>query len=153
MKKGITGLLCVLLGMTIATAASAQVSAEDQIKFRKAGYSFAAWNMGKIKANLDGNYNKDQVVAAANAISAIANSGMGTLYGPGTDKDTGAQKTKLNPEAFKNMNELGKAATDFTAAATKLNEVAANGDKAAVGKAFGDVGATCKACHDKFRLK
>lgn len=153
MKKGISRLLPIFFGMTIAAAASAQVSVEDQIQYRKAGYSFAAWNMGKIKANLDGNYNKDQVVAAANAISAIANSGMGALYGPGSDKDTGAQKTKLNPDAFKNMNELGKAAMEFTAASTKLAEVAASGDKAAVSKAFGDVGATCKGCHDKFRLK
>ena len=32
-----------------------------------------------------------------------------------------------------------------------LAKVAASGDKAAVQKAFGETGATCKACHDKYR--
>jgi hypothetical protein len=41
---------------------------EDQIKFRKAGYAFMSWNMGKIKAQTIDNpasFNKDQVLAAA----------------------------------------------------------------------------------------
>ena len=74
-----------ILSLTLATAASAQVKPEDQIKFRQAGYSFMSWNMGKIKANLEGEFNAQQVQAAASAIAGIAGSGMGALYGPGTD--------------------------------------------------------------------
>ncbi len=152
MKKTISRLILATFALAVAGAASAQVTPEDQIKYRKAGYSYMAWNMGKIKANLDGTYNKDQVVAAANAIAAIANSGMGALYGPGTDKDVGNQKTKLSPDTFKNMNELGRIATEFSAVSTALAQSANTGDQDAVKKAFGDVGASCKACHDKFRV-
>jgi hypothetical protein len=33
---------------------------EDMIKIRKAGMSFQAWNMSRIKANIDGNFNKER---------------------------------------------------------------------------------------------
>lgn len=142
-----------ILALSISTGASAQVKPEDQIKYRQAGYSFMAWNMGKIKANLEGEYNAQQVQAAANAIAAIAGSGMGALYGPGTDKDIGNVKTRVKAEFFNpaNSQDLGKIATDFNAAAANLAKVAASGDKAAVQKAFGETGGTCKACHDKYR--
>ncbi|ENO89184.1 c-type cytochrome [Thauera linaloolentis] len=140
-----------ILALSIAGTASAQVKPEDQIKYRQAGYSFMAWNMGKIKANLDGEYNAQQVQAAANAIAAIAGSGMGALYGPGTDKDIGNRKTRVKPEFFQNMEDVGKIATNFNAAAASLAKAAAEGDKAAVQKAFGETGGSCKACHDKYR--
>ena len=140
-----------ILALSLAGTASAQVKPEDQIKYRQAGYSFMAWNMGKIKANVEGEYNAQQVQAAANAIAAIAGSGMGALYGPGTDKAVGDRKTRVKPEFFQNMEDVGKLATDFNAAAANLAKVAATGDKATVQKAFGETGATCKACHDKYR--
>lgn len=140
-----------ILALSLAGTASAQVKPEDQIKYRQAGYSFMAWNMGKIKANVEGEYNAQQVQAAANAIAAIAGSGMGALYGPGTDKAVGDRKTRVKPEFFQNMEDVGKLATDFNAAAANLAKVAATSDKAAVQKAFGETGATCKACHDKYR--
>ena len=89
-------LVFAAVALSVAAGASAQMKPEDQIKARKAGYGFMAWNMGKIKAQVVDNpasFNKDQVAAAANVIAATANSGMGALYGPGTDKDAGNQKT------------------------------------------------------------
>ncbi|MFT3760168.1 c-type cytochrome [Thauera sp.] len=142
-----------ILALSIAGTASAQVKPEDQIKYRQAGYSFMSWNMGKIKANLEGEFNAQQVQAAANAIAAISSSGMGALFGPGTDKDIGNVKTRAKPELFQNMADVGKLATDLNTAAAALAAAAATGDKAAVQKAFGDTGGTCKACHDKYRAK
>jgi cytochrome c556 len=151
MKKVLVlGVLTLSLATTIAVA---QVKPEDQIKIRQAGYSFMSWNMGKIKTNLEGQFDAKQVEAAANAIAGIANSGMGALYGPGTDKDLGSVKTRVKPELFENKAEVGKVAKDFIAAANNLSKVAASGDKAAVQKAFGDMGAACKACHEKFRME
>ncbi|THF64536.1 cytochrome c [Pseudothauera nasutitermitis] len=154
MKKFIA---CTVLGvaaLSVATTAAAQSSIEDAIKFRQAGYAFMAWNMGKIKAQVvDGAvpYNKDQVAAAANAIAAIANSGMGALYPAGSDQGTGYNPTRLKSEFFQNMQEVGQIATNFNAAANELASVAAGGDQNAIKAAFGKVGETCKACHDKFR--
>jgi cytochrome c556 len=147
---------CVLGIVTVALSSSAlaaDLKPAEQIEMRQAGYSFMGWNMGKIKANLDGTFDAKQVAASANVIAAIANSGMGALFGPGTEKDIGDVHTRVKPEFFESMPEVGKLAGNFVAAADNLAKVAATGDATAVKTAFGDVGKSCKACHDKFRAK
>ncbi|MBK1619584.1 cytochrome C [Lamprobacter modestohalophilus] len=135
----------------VGTATAADLKPEEQIQTRQAGYSFMSWNMGKIKANLDGDYSQPQVEAAANAIAGIANSGMGALYGPGTDKDIGDVKTRVKPELFTDQEGVGEVAVAFIEAANNMAETAALGDEAEVKAAFGKLGESCKACHKKYR--
>ncbi|MDR2260099.1 MAG: cytochrome c [Azoarcus sp.] len=153
MKKATITAILGTVALSLASNASAQVRPEDQIKYRQAAYSFAAWNMGKIKTNLDGTFDAAQVKAAANAIAAVAGSGMSALYGPGSEKSIGAQKTFAKPELFQNGAEVGKLAGDFATAAAALAKAAESGDAATVKTAYGDVGKTCKACHDQFRAR
>lgn len=147
MKKIVAAL--VLAGF--AASASAQMKPEDAIKFRQSTYGFMAWNMGKIKASVEGSYNKDEVAKAAHAIAVAANSGMGALYLPGTDKGIGWKETRVKPEFFQQQEEVGKIARAFNVAANELDKAAASGDAAAVKAAFGKTGESCKACHDKYR--
>jgi cytochrome c556 len=144
----------VLAGIALtvlAGAVLAQMKPEEQIKNRQASYRFMAWNMGKIKANIDGQYNATQVTAAANAIAAVANSGLGALFGPGTDKGTGFHETHVKPAFFKEGDKVKELAIAFNKEANELQTVAAMGDAAAVKEQFGKLGKTCKACHDKYR--
>ncbi len=124
---------------------------EDQIRWRQAAYHTMAWSMARIKANVEGQYNKEQVVEAANVIAALANAKMGALYQPGSDKGRGFKETRLKSEFFANMDEVGKVAGAFGAAANEMAKVAAAGDAAAVKDQFNKLGASCKGCHDKFR--
>lgn len=152
MKQLLASTAAGLMALGLASSALASdLSPEEQIEIRQAGYEFMGWNMGKIKANLEGNYNAAQVESAANAIAAIANSGMSVLYGPGTDKAVGDTKTRVKPEFFQNMDDVKKIAGEFIEAANALAEVAAEGEAEAVKAAFADVGAACKACHQKYR--
>ncbi|MEY1660902.1 c-type cytochrome [Isoalcanivorax beigongshangi] len=156
MKGFLAGALCALV-IGGSTAAFAQgPSAEDQIRYRKAGYSFMAWNLGKIKEQaIDGSvaFDAAQVQAAANAIAGVANSGMGALFGPGTDKNVGSQVTNVKPELFQNFPDVAVLGNNLSTAATRLAEVAATGDQAQIRTAFGELGQTCKACHDKYRKR
>ncbi len=143
-----------LAAVTGAAFAQQALKPEEMIKFRKAGYSFMSWNMGKIKAQVvdaPQSYNKDQVLAAARLIAATANSGMGALYGPGTDHDVAGEKTRVKPEFFQQREEVGKLAQAFNKEANELAKVAESGDPAAIKAQFGKTGETCKSCHDKFR--
>ena len=149
MKKTVVAL--VLAGLASAVFAEQPLKPEEMIKFRKSGYSFMSWNMGKIKANLDGNFNKEQVIAAANVVAATANSGMGALFGPGTEKDAGNEKTRVKPEFFQQPEKVRELAMAFNKEANELAKVAAGGDPAAIKAQFGKTGGTCKACHDAFR--
>jgi cytochrome c556 len=150
----IGGLSAVLAAVSLS--ATANVTVEDQIRYRQAGYQFLSWNMGKIKAQvIDGSvpFDAAQVQAAANAIAAIANSGMGALYSPESVQGKAPVKTRLKPEFFQNLEKAGQIGGQFVQAANTLASEAASGDQARIRKAFGDVGASCKACHDNFRAK
>lgn len=140
----------VLAAMAGATFAQTVGKMEDQIRWRQSAYHTMAWSMTRIKANVDGQYNKDQVVEAANVIQAIANSKMGALFQPGSDKGKGWKETRLKSEFF-GHKDLPQIAQNFGAAANEMAKVAAGGDAAAVKAQFGKLGEACKACHDNFR--
>lgn len=146
-------LALAILAATIAGTAGAQIKPEDAIKFRQSGYGFMAWNMQRIKANVEGKFDKDEVVKAANAIQAIANSGMGALYLPGTDKGKGWETTRAKPAIWTEKEKLGKAAMSFNKEANEMAKVAATGDAGAVKQQLGKLSATCKGCHDDFKIK
>ena len=100
-----TGLLgTTMLGGAGSALAQQGMKPEDMIQTRQAGYKFMAWNMGKLKGMLVDNpasFNKEQAMAAANAVQAVANSGMGALYVPGSDKGKGwAGVTVRDPELY-----------------------------------------------------
>ena len=149
MKKSLIAIAIALA----STASFAQTKPEDAIKFRQSGYAFMAWNMARIKASVEGNFNKEEVIKAANAIQAIANSGMGALYLPGTDKGKGWEETRAKSEIWTDKETLGKAAMAFNKEANEMAKVALSGDAAAVGAQLGKLGGTCKGCHDDFKAK
>jgi cytochrome c556 len=142
----------LVAGTLLAGSAAAQVvgKMEDQIRWRQSAYHTMAWSMARIKANVEGTYNKDQVAEAANVIQAIANSKMGALYQPGSDKGKGWKETRLKSEFF-GSKDLGQIAQNFGQQANEMAKVAAAGDAAAAKAQFGKLGEACKACHDKFR--
>ena len=147
-------IVLALLAIAIAGSAVAQVKPEDAIKFRQSGYGFMAWNMARIKANVEGDkFNKEEVIKAANAIQAIANSGMGALYLPGTDKGKGWEETRAKSNIWTDKEKMGKVATDFVREANEMAKVATGGDAAAVGNQLGKLSGTCKGCHDDFKAK
>lgn len=154
MRSVLAGALAVALAGASLTAQAA-VSPEDQIKLRKAGYSYMSWNMGKIKAQVIDQsvaYDQQQILAAANTLNAIANSGMGALYGPGTDKQAGSQTTRVKPEMFDNFDDVAKLSGDLSRATGELVAAAEADDQGAIRTAFAAVGQSCKGCHDKYRM-
>lgn len=146
------------LSLLLAASATAAIAGpiEEQIRFRQSAYSFLAWNTSKIKKEVVDHpetFNKDYVAAAANAIAAVANSGLGELYGEGTDQGIGWQKTRLKPEFFQKKAEVTAVANTFNEAANELAKVAATGDINLIKTQFGKVTESCKGCHDLIRIK
>ncbi|MEW6164897.1 MAG: cytochrome c [Pseudomonadota bacterium] len=155
MKKTTQSLIVAAVMAGVAGSALAQSigKPEDKIRWRQSAYHTLAWSMGRIKANVEGQYNKDQVAQAANVIAAIANSGMGALYAPDTNKGKGWKDTRAKAELFSDGEGVGKVAKVFNMEANEMAKVAATGDAAAVKAQFGKLGESCKGCHDKYREK
>ena len=154
MKQIIKPLLAVLAVCSATTALAQQAPKPEQIiKWRQSAYQVLGWNSGRIKASLEGTYNKDEVIRSANVIAALANGGMGALYPAGTETGKGWHDTTVKPELFTDGAKAGEAAKKFITEANELAKVANTGDAAAVKVAFGKLGQTCKGCHDDFRKK
>jgi cytochrome c556 len=155
MKHTIKPLIAALAVVVSASALAqqAQPKPETLIKWRQSVYQVLAWNSGRIKANVEGTFNKDDVIKAANSTAAIANSGLGALFAPGTEQGKGWHDTAVKPELFTEGKHVGELAANFAKEANELAKVAAGGDQAAVKAQFGKLSGTCKACHDDFKKK
>jgi cytochrome c556 len=152
--KYFLGLMTIRAAITSAAVMAGPL--EDQIRFRQSAYSFMGWNAGKIKAQTSDHpetFNKDQVIAAANAIAAVANSGLLELYVPGSDQGTGWKPSHLKSEYFEKQSEVKDIQSKFILEANQLQAIAVEGDIAAIKAQFGKVGAVCKSCHDLIRIR
>jgi len=147
------------IALTLGAAATVALAGpvEEQIRFRQSAYSFLGWNTAKIKAQAvdhPESFNKDEVIAAANAIAAVANSGvLAGLYGAGTDQGTGWKPTRLKPDYFQKQAEVKELDATFIKEANELQKVAEDGDAAEIKAQFGKVSASCKGCHDLIRVR
>ena len=70
-------------------------------------------------------------------------------FPPGTGPETG--KTHAKAEIWQKPDDFAAKTRDFQNAAQKLNAAAQGDDVAAMQAAFGEVGKSCKACHDPYR--
>ncbi|MBM2962189.1 cytochrome c, partial [Escherichia coli] len=73
---------------------------EQLIKWRQSAYQTIAWNTARVKANVDGSYNKDDAARAAAVIAALANSNLGVLFQAGTDTGKGWRDTTVKANLF-----------------------------------------------------
>ncbi|MDR3351623.1 MAG: cytochrome c [Zoogloeaceae bacterium] len=146
---GALALLC------LSTGALAQEAPKPEqiIKWRQSVYQTIGWECGRIRISLDKGFEREEVKKAADAIAAIANSGLGALYVPGTDKGKGWHDTTLKPEFFSNAAKATEIARSFVKEANDFARVAATGDAATVKSQFGKLTQTCKSCHDEFRKR
>jgi cytochrome c556 len=148
----LAGLTAALLLPAALTQAQQAPKPEALIKWRQSAFQVVAWNSGRIKSSLDGTYNKEQVAKAAGVIAAIANSGLGALFAPGTETGKGWHDTTVKPELATNGARFAELGGEFAKESAELVRVAASGaDAAAVKEQFGKLQRTCKSCHDDFR--
>lgn len=142
------------LAVALAGTALAQQAPkpESLIKWRQSAFQVVAWNSGRIKSSLDSGYNKEQVLKAATAIAAIANSGLGSLFPAGTETGKGWHDTSAKPELFANTAKFAELGGEFGKESNELARlVSAGADPGAVKDQFAKLQRTCKSCHDDFR--
>ena len=62
-------------------------------------------------------------------------------------------KTRAKPEIWQTPDDFAAKLRNFQAAARSFNAAASGTDVGAMNAAFGQLGGTCKACHDKYRAE
>lgn len=141
--------VAALAGLGTALPAAAQFAKpEDAIKYRKGAMTVMAAHFSRVAGMANGKIPFDAKAAAQNA--EVANF-MAALpfagFGPGTDKGD----TKAKPEIWTEMDKFNAGAKKMQDEMAKLNVAAKGGNLDAIKAAAGDVGKSCKGCHDDFR--
>ena len=134
---------------TLAMPAMAQFkNGEDAVKYRKAAFTVMANHFARVGAMTSGKQPFDAKVAAENVAIVDAMSKLPWAgFVAGTDKGD----TRALPEIWTEADALKGGADKMQAAVVKLSAAAKTGNLDAVKTAFGEVGQTCKACHDDYR--
>lgn len=146
-------LAAAVIAATAASLAVAQQGPkpEEEIQYRQSVMTVIGRAMGPMGAMAQGK-------APFNAAAAQKNSALvDTLlslpwgsFGAGTEK---VAPNKAAPAIWKDPAKFKHAAETAQKAAANLAVVARSGDEGKFKAAFGDLGKSCKGCHDDFRTK
>jgi cytochrome c556 len=131
-----------------ATAASAQ-DAPRLMKQRHEDFERIGDAMKVVSRELKGDKpNLDNVRQGAGTIAGLASEMLG-WFPPGTGPDVG--KTEAKAEIWQKPQDFTAKSQAFTQAARAFQAAAQGNDLAAIRAAHGNLGKSCKACHDLYR--
>lgn len=140
-----------LFSLLWAGSAQAQFAKpEDAVKYRKAALTLMGSHMGRMQPVIKGQAPYD---AAAIKANVAVLSTLSTLPWAGFTADSKSVNSEAKPEIWSDAAGFKAAQDKFNQAMTKLTAAADSGDLDKVRAAYGDVGASCKACHDSYRVK
>jgi cytochrome c556 len=136
-------------GLVTTVPAAAQFQKpEDAIKYRKAAFTVIASHFGRIAAMANGKAPFDAAAAQANAELV---STLSKLPYAGFIDGSSSGDTKAKPEIWSEADKFKAAAGRMQDEVVKLNAAAKTGNIDQIKAAVGDVGKSCKACHDSYR--
>ena len=151
MKTGYFALI-LFAGLAATGAAFAHSGAMGIVKERMDAMTEISRNVKTVGQMLKGTaaYNPGEIERAAKAISAHAGDAMTELFPEGSLDPP----TEASPEIWAQWPEFSMFAGRLQSSARTLQDLAAQGaEQKNVAAAFGKVAATCKSCHEAFRIK
>lgn len=149
-------LLAIAGTVGFASASFAQQppsKAEQSAKYRQSVYQVIVWNFGPMAGAVQGKmpYDKD---AFAKQAARVATLTPMLAEGFAVESPTAPERPKgAKASIWTSKAEFDKLMQDLVTKSAALAEVAKSGDLAKIKPAFGEVGQSCKACHDKFRAE
>lgn len=139
--------VCAPLWMSSAQAQFAKP--EDAVKYRQSALSMLGTHMSRLQPVLKGQVAFDAAAVKANvAVIQTLSTLPWTAFAAGTQGNSSAK-----PEIWSDAAGFKAAQQKFEAAVVQLSAAADSGDLNKLRSAAGDVGASCKACHDSYRAK
>jgi len=147
---------CIAGLLTFVPGAFAEDGVHDKaIEARQAMFKLYGFNFGILGAMAKEKMPYDAAIAAeaANNLSAAANMGQSQLWPQGSDEATkGNAPNRALPVIWASLPDVTEKADALKTSVAALVPVAGNGLDALQG-AMGDVGGSCKGCHDDYRAK
>ena len=154
-KRLATHLLSALLGAGLAVPSLASDdSLQDAIDYRSGVMNVFSWNLGPMGAMLKDKIPYDQPVFARHAQDLASAAALDVLAG--FPDDSVSDDSAAMSEIWLDWDDFAAKYDDLKQESAKqesakLAEVAAGGDKAAIGAQFDATRKTCKACHKQYK--
>ncbi len=133
----------------VSTPSMAQFAkAKDAVNYRESAMTLIGSHFGRMApvAKKEAPYDKEKIkenVALLNTLAALP----WAAYGKGTEGGRAKPEVWSDPQGFKQAQDT------FKTGLGKLTVAADAGDFDAFRVAFGEVGKSCKSCHDSYREK
>ena len=138
-----------MLEARVNMAPIAPAKAKAMMHHRHESMELIGDNFKAVRRELGGSSpNIAKVASAAATIDRLAKESAG-WFPAGTGPDVG--KTEAKAEIWQNPKDFAAKHTAFQKAASAFNAAAKSGNAGATKAAFGDLGKSCKACHDLYR--
>lgn len=144
----------VIAALICATPAlAAAQEAKDIVAARQGFYKLLGANMGVLAGMAKGemDYTAEGAQSAADNIALLTQYNAMHLFAPGTSS-ADVEGARALPAIWEDMAGVQEKGMAFKAAAENMKAVAGQG-KAEMAGALGDLGGTCKSCHDNYRAK
>ena len=149
-KTKLLAFVCAVAAPLLMHSAQAQFAKpEDAVNYRQSALTLISSHFGRMQTTVRGQTPYDAAAIQANVDLLKTLSSL-----PWAAFTTGTQAgSNAKPEVWSDAAGFKKAQQKFEAAVVTLSEVAGKGDLEKLRAASGDVGASCKACHDAYRVK
>lgn len=145
----IIGIGFAVLGINTSSSADAPKSGQDLVDYREKRLKAAGGAMQAL-GQYDGS-DATVPVAAAKTIDDVAGELLAMFPEGSGPEGTGITKTRAKPEIWSDWAGFEAKAKAFDDAAVALTVAAATNDVAQIKAAMGEVGKSCKACHEAYR--
>jgi cytochrome c556 len=124
---------------------------EVQQSYRQSWFALVAMNFGPMASTVKGEipWNDEMMQGWAGDLSTLTTLNIMRGFGDGSDKGT----TRAKPEIWQNKADFESKMNDLNTAVASLQAAVDGGDREAIAAAVGDVGGSCKACHDEYKSK
>ena len=121
---------------------------EDAVKYRQSAMTLMSAHVGRIAAMAGGKVPFDAAAAKANAdVVATLSRLPFSAFVPGSD----VGQTRAKPEIWVEQDKFRAAAGALQDAVGKLQVATQAGNLDQIKAAVGEVGKSCKSCHDQYR--
>ena len=143
-----------IMAMQTAAHEAHGTSIDDAIYARRAYYTLLGANIGPLAAMAKGEAEYDAATAELHAGNLVRMGNYNPMphFPAESDNEWKAGDTRALPAIWEDMAGFEQKFADFVEATKALAEVAGDG-RGALGPAVGNLGGTCKACHDDYRAK
>ena len=153
--KTATKLGVALLALSMFTSGfAAQDPNQKAIKARQGEMQLRAFNAGPLFGMAKGQVDYDAALASklAGNLKLLLDLDTSRHWPQGSDTDNYSGETTALPKIWTTYPEIGKYGKNYAKAVNELAAAAGNGLDALKPK-VGELGKTCKGCHDEFREK